>query len=287
MGEHQYLNWREHMLKRTITRFREDGAADIFSAIRKRLAFRKPSQLRGFKGLLPLFRNKYGLEVGGPSSVFKAEGLMPLYQSASRIDGCNFSNSTTWEGQIQEGMYYHVARETGYQFIAEAADLKMICSNKYDFLLASHCLEHVANPLRAVSEWLRVLKAGGILVLLLPDKSATFDHRRPVTAFSHLLQDLNKQTPEDDLTHLDEILALHDLQMDLPAGNKESFEKRSRANLSNRCLHHHVFDMALIKDVLKYFGLNTRLLSSAPPCHLIAIGQKQRGAALTRSSLPK
>ena len=158
VGEHQYLNWREHMLKRTITRFREDGAADIFSAIRKRLAFRKPSQLRGLKGLLPLFRNKYGLEVGGPSSVFKAEGLMPLYQSASRIDGCNFSNSTTWEGQIQEGMYYHVARETGYQFIAEAADLKMICSNKYDFLLASHCLEHVANPLRAVSEWSACLR---------------------------------------------------------------------------------------------------------------------------------
>jgi hypothetical protein len=102
-----------------------------------------------------------------------------------------------------------------------------------------------------------------------------------------LLQDLNKQTPEDDLTHLDEILALHDLEMDLLAGNKESFEKRSRANLSNRCLHHHVFDMALIKDVFKYFGLNTYLLSSAPPYHLIAIGQKQRGAALTRGSLPK
>ena len=81
MGEHQSVNWREHMLKRTITRFREDGAADIFSAIRKRLAFRKPSQLRGLKGLLPLFRNGLDLQIADPSSVFKAEGLMPLYPS--------------------------------------------------------------------------------------------------------------------------------------------------------------------------------------------------------------
>jgi len=164
-------------------------------AIRKRLESRTPSQLLGFKGLLPLFRNKYGLEVGGPSGVFKAEGLMPLYQSASSIDGCNFSNSTTWEGQIQEGMSYHVARETGYQFIAEAADLKMICSNKYDFLLASHCLEHVANPLGALSEWIRVLEDGGILLLILPDKNATFDHQRPVTKFSHPLDDFERRTP--------------------------------------------------------------------------------------------
>ena len=255
MQKSKYLGWPEYTLKRIITRFREDGVSGVFSAIRKRLAPRKPPQLRGFKGLLPLFRDKYGLEVGGPSAVFKADGLMPVYQSAGRIDGCNFANQTIWEGQIQEGMSYQVGKEVGYQFIAEASELKMICSAKYDFLLASHCLEHVANPLGALSEWLRVLKDGGILVLLLPDKSATFDHRRPVTAFSHLLQDLNKQTPEDDLTHLDEILALHNLEMDLLAGNKESFEKRSRANLSNRCLHHHVFDMALIKDVFQIFWI--------------------------------
>jgi len=32
---------------------------------------------------------------------------------------------------------------------------------KYDFLLASHCLEHMANPLCAFQEWLRVLKKKG------------------------------------------------------------------------------------------------------------------------------
>ncbi|PYL73305.1 MAG: hypothetical protein DMF22_01865 [Verrucomicrobia bacterium] len=37
----------------------------------------------------------------------------------------------------------------------------MIPSGKYDFLLASHCLEHMANPLCAFQEWLRVLKKKG------------------------------------------------------------------------------------------------------------------------------
>ena len=133
-----------------------------------------------------------------------------------------------------------------------------------------------------------MLKTSRFLLCSCQTRAPAFDHRHLTIAFSHLFQDLNKQTPEDDLTHLDEILALHDLQMDLPAGNKESFEKQSRANLSNRCLHHHVFDMALIKDVLKYFKLIARLLKSRPPCHLIAIRQKnKRGSSMTRSSLPK
>ncbi len=108
---------------------------------------------------------------------------------------------------------------------------------KYDFLLASHCLEHMANPSCAFQEWLRVLKKKGVIFLVLPDKGGTFDDRRPVTAFSHLVRDLEMQTPEDDFTHLEEILTLHDLALDPPAGNCAPLERRSRANFQNRCLH--------------------------------------------------
>ena len=48
----------------------------------------------------------------------------------------------------------------------------------------------MANPLCAFQEWLRVLKKRGIIFLVLPDKDGTFDHRRPVTAFRHLVRDL-------------------------------------------------------------------------------------------------
>src|SRR6266480_3163695 len=221
---------------RIVSRYKKSGVRGIVSAIDQRLR-RQCTGLPEFHSCKRFFRNKYGLEIGGPSAIFQADTLWPVYSLASRVDGCNFGASTVWEGSIQEGMHYIAGKNMGYQFIAEASKLHMIPSSKYDFLLASHCLEHMANPLSAFQEWLRVLKKKGVIFLVLPDKGETFDHRRPVTSFSHLVRDLEMQTPEDDLTHLEEILTLHDLALDPPAGNCAAFERRSRANFQNRCLH--------------------------------------------------
>jgi len=54
------------------------------------------------------------------------------------------------------------------------------------------------------------------------------------------------------MTHLDEILALHDLALDPAAGDIEQFRLRSLDNFNNRTLHHHVFDFPLIKRMLEY-----------------------------------
>src|SRR5271156_3560166 len=56
-------------------------------------------------------------------------------------------------------------------------------------------------------------------------------------------------------THLDEILALHDLPLDPPAGDLEHFRERSLKNLQNRIPHHHVFDVPLIEQMLDHVGL--------------------------------
>ena len=43
-------------------------------------------------------------------------------------------------------------------------------SNRFDYLVSSHCLEHVdAAPLLILREWLRVLKLGGIMAFIVPD----------------------------------------------------------------------------------------------------------------------
>src|SRR5260370_18217826 len=260
---------------RMVSRYNKSGVRGIVSAIDQRL--RSPyTGLPEFHNCERFFRNKYGLEIGGPSAIFQADTLWPVYSLASRVDGYNFSTSTVWEGSIQEGMHYVAGKNLGYQFIAEASKIQMMPCGKYDFLLASHCLEHMANPLCALQEWLRVLKKKGVIFLVLPDKGGTFDHRRPVTAFSHLVRDLEMQTPEDDFTHLEEILTLHDLALDPPAGNFAAFQETSRANFQNRCLHHHVFDLVLIRELFDYLGLETVLSTTAKPFHLIAIGRKRR-----------
>jgi SAM-dependent methyltransferase len=43
-------------------------------------------------------------------------------------------------------------------------------SNTMDFIYASHVLEHLNEPSKAIDEWLRVLKSGGYLVMLIPHR---------------------------------------------------------------------------------------------------------------------
>ncbi|WP_183563554.1 methyltransferase domain-containing protein [Mucilaginibacter sp. SP1R1] len=228
------------------------------------------------EALLPykqVFQDKIGLEIGGPSQIF-TDQTFPLYEWAQKIDGCNFSNNTIWEGAINTDEYRYLPNKSGHQYILEGSELKGIEDNEYDFLLSSHNLEHIANPLKAVKEWIRILKPGGYMLLILPDKRFTFDHKRPDTSFAHLLSDLELNTGEDDLTHLSEILELHDLSLDHGAGDYESFKKRSENNFEVRGLHQHVFSQALLKECLEYFDLKVQLQHFVAPYHQIIIAQK-------------
>lgn len=250
----------------------------------------------GFKGVIVLFKNKFypfqakpikkvklynsyfknkrGIEIGGPSKIFSLE--IPIYPLIKSLDGCNFSTLTTWEGNITEGNNFnYFENKIGYQYICEASDLNEISSEKYDFLISSHCLEHCANTLKTVAEWVRVIKKGGVLLLVLPNGKYTFDHNRPITKFEHLVDDFNMNIDEKDLTHLEEILEKHDLNMDKAAGSKEQFEKRSVDNYKNRCLHHHVFDFNLLKKILSNLNIKVINTSSAQPYHQIVLGIKK------------
>jgi SAM-dependent methyltransferase len=206
--------------------------------------------------------NLHGIEIGGPSSCFKT--VLPIYRCVASLDGANFSTKTMWEGTIAHGgpFRYHRRQRPGKQIIAEATDLRGIPSNTYDFLISSNSLEHIANPLKALAEWVRVVKPDGVLVLVLPRNVSNFDHRRPATLIEHLREDHARDVGEDDLTHLDEILALHDLKMDPPAGTLAQFRERSLRNLDNRGLHHHIFDAGLIAEMIAAMGLQTLDISN-------------------------
>lgn len=198
---------------------------------------------------------KNGIEIGGPSSLFKTS--LPLYQKIQCLDGVNFSNTTIWEKEIKPGLHYNfIGKKKGIQFISDTTDLSQIKDCAYDFLLSSNCLEHIANPMKALTEWKRIIKNNGSLILVLPNKANNFDHNRSITSFNHILEDFNKNITEHDLTHLDEILMLHDLSMDPLAGNIENFKQRSLDNYNNRTLHHHVFDLNLMASMLEYLGFD-------------------------------
>lgn len=241
----------------------------------KRVFF--PPRIDNHRFYRSCLKGKKGLELGGPSKIFSKRGLIPVYPVIERLDGCNFSSETVWEGRIREGSgryRYAKGRRPGRQFISDAVMLTGIEDRSYDFILSSHCLEHIANPLGALNEWLRVLKPGGHLILVLPDKEGTFDHRRPVTTLAHLIEDLERSTGEADLTHLSEILDLHDLARDPQAGDPEQFRQRSLKNAENRCLHQHVFDTDLVARLIDHVELQLLDLQQVMPYHVIVIARK-------------
>lgn len=195
------------------------------------------------------YRNKCGIEIGGPSNIFKR-----VYEVCKSCDGVNFSEDTVWWRKEKKG-YCWKEKELGQVYIADATDLLLIEDNKYDFVLSSNNLEHIANPLKALEEFCRITKNGGIITIAVPIKEKTFDHNRKDTLFEHLLEDYKRDTKEDDLTHLPEILQLHDYDMDLPCGGKEAFAKRAEKNFENRCLHHHVFSEKCLRKMYEYLNL--------------------------------
>lgn len=254
-------------------RLRQADARTLGAAVLNRLW---PARAALAPAIVAATRGGRGLEVGGPSPVFGDDGLLPVYGAAGSLDNVNFARQTAWESALQDGGEFrsHPSRPAGRQLLREATALHGVADGAYDFLLSSHCLEHVANPLAALAEWRRVVRPGGQLVLLLPDPARTFDHRRPVTTLAHLREDRERGTGEDDLTHLGEILALHDLRRDPRAGSPADFRARSQRNAENRCLHHHVFDVALLRAMLEECGWTVAGVERVRPLHLLALARR-------------
>ena len=245
-----------------------------------------PKRIGSFQLYSDCVSGKCGLEIGGPSNIFKAVGLIPIYQVIKSLDGCNFSHETVWEGKITEGAeryLYDTKRHKGYQYVRDAVELRGISNGNYDFILSSHSIEHIANPLKAISEWLRVLKPGGFLLMVVPHKDGTFDHRRPITQLQHLIDDFDRSTTEDDMTHFTEIMELHDLGLDPAAGDLNSFRQRSMKNSENRCFHHHVYNTSVVVQMVDYFRMQIVDVQLGLPYHIVILAEKMNSVGVDNS----
>lgn len=236
------------------------------------IALKRP--LRSTSLIQSRVRGRNGLEIGGPSPFFRT--FLPIYESIASLDNCVFASSTIWEGTIDKPFFYHPRKSPGHNYICEGTDLDVFGDATYDFVLSCHNLEHIANPVKALKEWIRVLKPGGSLVLALPDGRKTFDWRRPATPVAHMIQDYQTDVGEDDRTHLQEILAKHDLRKDPSAGTWENFRKRALQNFKFRSLHHHVFHPENTRELLRQVGLTVEVIETALPFHIAALASRAK-----------
>lgn len=239
-----------------------------------------------FRELQERFRARSGMEIGGPSAVFRRWNLWPLYPIVGTLDNYNFATHTIWSREARTASRLKVLagrQPPGREFIGEASAMTEIESSAYDFLLASHVLEHMANPLKALHTWQRVLKPGGTIVLVVPHRDGTFDHRRPITSIEHIVSDFARDVTEHDDTHLAEILSMHDLSRDPGAGSRDAFVARARSNIEHRSLHHHVFDTDLVLKLVDKAGLRIVYVDLELPFHICVACSSRSASALAEA----
>jgi SAM-dependent methyltransferase len=92
--------------------------------------------------------------------------------------------------------------------IDDGEKLSTVGDSSQDFVIANQFLEHCADPIGALKNFLRVLRPGGVLYLAVPDKRYTFDRDRPVTTADHLWRDHAEGPGWSRQQHLEEWVRL-------------------------------------------------------------------------------
>jgi SAM-dependent methyltransferase len=135
---------------------------------------------------------------------------------------------------------HHIPR---VDVLDDAETLATVAPASYDFLVAAHVIEHMRNPIGALLNWLRVVRDGGLIYLVVPDKRRTFDERRVRTTLEHLVLDFREPSADRDFEHyLDYATFAHHRTGD------DAVTEARRLRDTGFSIHFHVF---LPQDVVR------------------------------------
>lgn len=144
----------------------------------------KPGALRFRESQLAhqLLDGLRGIEIGG--SIHNPFGLNTL--------NVDFSDDYTTPFKLEEIQMYGDCLRV--DIVCPGDDLPFK-DNVWDFVISSHVIEHFYDPVKTIKEWLRVVKPGGYVYMIVPHKQRTFDAPRPRTTLAEIIQNHEHPNP--------------------------------------------------------------------------------------------
>jgi len=141
----------------------------------------------------------------------------------------------------------------------------------FDYVLSSHVLEHMQDTIGALKEWVRVLKQGGTLFLILPHGDRTFDRHREKTTLEHHIRDHEELGDAPDYSHNEEIEIGWSKNEDFEQSRLE-YEREWGApcwdfefRLKNGVIHFHVWTQDEIVRLVQFLGLQIVWVAEVAP----------------------
>jgi predicted SAM-dependent methyltransferase len=148
-------------------------------------------------------------------------------------------------------------------FIDDGMVLSTQADNSADFLIASHMLEHADDPIKALKNWVRVVKPGGHILVIIPDRRFNADRSRELTTFEHLVRD-HEEGPHVSNEHHYRDIATNKKKLK----TTEEIEEYVRASLvpDSGAPHYHVWEMETFTEFLiatnRYLGRPYELIEA-------------------------
>jgi SAM-dependent methyltransferase len=196
----------------------------------------RPEDLLRRKAIARVYLRGSGLEIGALHNPLK----VPPMARVRYVDKLGDADLRREFPELRDKPLVHV------DIVDDGETLATVPDGSQDFVIANHFVEHCENPIGAIGNMLRVLKAGGFLYLAIPDKRYTFDRERPVTPIDHLMRDFHEGPGWSRRGHYEEWARLVDKIAD-PADR----ERQVETLLARRAaIHFHVWTQAELVDLI-------------------------------------
>lgn len=138
--------------------------------------------------------------------------------------------------------------------VDDATTLATFADGSLDFVIASHVLEHLEDPVGALRSMVRVLRPGGALFLVLPDARFSFDAARERTTVEHVLADHEHGPERSRRQHHEEWARF------IEGVGEEGVAARADEFAAQDARHHfHVWELDTFVELIVALGLPARL----------------------------